>query len=292
MVNANFMFPITIGRFSPGQSLMTLNDWIPRSKWFYIVSGTAASSGYYLWWDRHQSKVAQRLFEDEAYNRYGRQQVTPNDEPIKVTFIMAASDGVEMVERRRLFRQHVAKMFLKAGVDWQVVEVNETALAKKLNEARLADDDHKPVERVERGPLVTELASMWSTRDQRVSVDCDSNTKVLISPYILTPYKRAFLHGGLVALDPETADCLEKGTIRTSQQEPIKEEPKKTWWPFKKTVDAPQNTKLTVHTIDIPITHSMWSRLSRFVNKREETMKLCKESLQVIERIYNAQNAQ
>lgn len=285
---------------------MAIKDWIPRSRWFYIVSGTAASTGYYIWWDRHQSDLAQRLYEHEVYSRFGQQPLSSTEEPIKVTVLLAAEDNFELLERRRLFRKHVARLFLKAGIDWQVVEVNEAVLARRLNEARLADDSHKPVERVPREPLITSLATSWSLNNNNSNnsnnnnkidmSDDDEDVRELKKSYAIAPSMRSFLRGDLVALDKRSFDSLENGVKAAAsineRQRTQRETEKRSWWPFSHKSPSSSRDHMTparVHQVDLPIHHSTWRRFTCFLNKRQQTIQLCQEAIDVINKIYYPQ---
>jgi hypothetical protein len=269
-----------------------LRDWIPRSRWFYLSAGTLSLSTYYLWWDRHQSKLIQRLYESEAHSQYGQMPLPPHQEPMRLTVLVAGRDRWECVERKRLFRKHVARILMKAGVDWEVVEVEEGRMGRRVNELKLADADHKEVGFVERGPVLEAISRIWSGHsgsgdDNNNSTDTSELVNMVIGG-------RRPPRDGLVSLDQQSFDSVLKGLITDPPIEPlIPQQSTGSWWrwPFsrngtgQKETKQPRLTRDKISLVDIPTPTSTLARLSRFLDNRGQTIAICEQAMSAIKAI-------
>lgn len=193
--------------------MVRLPDWVPRSRVFWSFAAIGSSTGLYLYWDRHQARIAMQLFLREA-EAIGNEPILDDQKLRRLTIVVGGRDGEEVGERKRLFRQYAAPLLLRAGVDWQWLEMNERALAKSLNQMHLEDPEKDDVQSFERQRLLKPMAERWMASLDGRSIEhhtSDPDATALLTEKYVTPVSRSFLEDGLVCLDSSSYSAIHDG---------------------------------------------------------------------------------
>lgn len=282
----------------PNRWLQRAKDWLPRSKYFYLALSGVSGSVYYLWWDRHQASLAQQLYEEQA-DLQGRQPIREGEQLHRLTILLAGADAEQLLERRRLFRRHTARLLLKAGIDWQVVEVNEATLARTINEANLDDPDHEEMSKFPRQLFIASMATKWMFPGFEPE---EVGLRLLIHRFHVSPITpTVFLRDGIVATDSLTFSALQEGIqagkdLGLAQQGSSDVARRKSWWEtmlplfIKKTHDGHDHDddgmynciepRLELVNMDLP--GGFGARLYAFLNQRQTALDICQQTMAII----------